>query len=623
MRSANSSSGCDCFASAPGQRGEGHEAAERVLVEVMRARSPATKANDGAAASEEPAAPLAVRADAAPALAYADFAAALKGALRDFHRTDLLARNPLLRRGFGNLSASAAPRELQAVLSETVKTLFGNPRDDKLRRVIELTYFQPGLKQEAVADRLSLSFGTYRRHLTAARDRLARWLWESLRVAPAQLDLLSPGAVTAKGENAEVGSVEGETATAPGGGKSAVPRLSLVVLPFVNISGRSENDHFVDGITETLTTDLSARHAFFVIARNTAFAYKDNPVDTRQIGRELGVRYVLEGSAQNAGDRIRINAQLVDAESGAHLWAERFDRPCADLLDMQDEITTRLARAIQVELIAAESRRAAREHPERLDSIDHTLNGWAVWNERLSLEAARRARGCFEAALALDDNNMCALVGLANTHMWEVNMYGSDDRAAQIRTADTAATKALALAPDWAEAHVTYGTVLFAMRAPERALREFEHAVSLTSNLATAHGYLALMKFFLGRAQETRGHVAEAMRLSPRDPLLFHWLFFIGVADVYLGHVVRGLESLRKSVEINPHWALSQFVLAGALALDGLRADAAEACAVARRLAPNFTVAKFRDEAVSDNPIYLAQRERFYEGLRLAGVPEG
>src|SRR5262249_45247231 len=135
--------------------------------------------------------------------------------------------------------------------------------------------------------------------------------------------------------------------------------------------------------------------------------------------------------------------------------------------------------------------------------------------------------------------------------------------------------------------------------------------------------YLGLMKFFLGRARDTRGHIEEAIRLSPRDPLLFHWHFFIGVADVYLGRVVHGLESLRKSVEINPNWGLSQFVLAGALALAGLLSEAAEACAIARRLAPNFTIAKFRSEVVSDNPVYLAQREHFYQGLRFAGVPEG
>ena len=361
-----------------------------------------------------------------------------------------------------------------------------------------------------------------------------------------------------------------------------------------------------------------------MISRNTAFAYKGKPIDTRQIGRELGVRYVLEGSVQNAGERIRFNAQLVDAESGGHLWAERFDKQRADLLDMQDEVTTRLARTIHIEMIAAESRRAARERPGRFDAVDHTLLGWAAWNQNLSLESARRARRFFETALRLDEHNVGALIGFANAHMWEVNMsYASDDRDAQIRAAETAAKQALVLAPDSPEAHVTYGTILYAMRAPERALREFEFAVGLDANLATAHAYLGQMKFSLGRAPDTRAHVAEAMRLSPRDPFLFHWHFFIGVAEVYLGRVAHGMESLRKSVEINPNWGLSQFVLAGALALAGLLGEAAEVRAIAQRLVPNFTIARFRAGAASDNPVYLAQREHFYGGLRLAGVPEG
>ena len=161
------------------------------------------------------------------------------------------------------------------------------------------------------------------------------------------------------------------------------------------------------------------------------------------------------------------------------------------------------------------------------------------------------------------------------------------------------------------------------MCAPEHALREFKLAIGLDGNLAIAHAYLGLMKFFLGRAGETRAHVEEAIRLSPRDPLLFLWYFFLGVADIHLGRVVQALKSLRKSVEINPNWGLSQFVLAGALGLAGQLAEAAEVCAVAQRLAPNFTIAKFRAEAVSDNLVYLAQREHFYQGLRLAGVPEG
>jgi TolB-like protein len=442
---------------------------------MIPAFRPAANAHYGAAGSKQPtsdapepqrAAPATAPMAAAPALAYREFAAAVKDALRDVHSPDLLARNPLLVHGVCNLDGSAGPQELRALLLEAVGTLFANPRDEKLRQVLKLTYCQPGLKQEAVADRLSLSFGTYRRHLGAARERLTRWLWESWQVAPAQGELTAAGA--------PVDKRGGKTAPSREGGAAAPPRLSIVVLPFLNISSRVEDDPFVDGITETLTTDLSRSPGVFAISRNTAFAYKGKLIDTRQIGHELGVRYVLEGSVQNAGERMRFNAQLVDAESGAHLWAERFDKQRTDPLDMQDEVVARLARSIHIELIAAESRRAVHEHPDRLDSVDHTLRGLAAWNRHLSIEAARQAREFFEAALRLDEDNVGALLGFANAHMWEVNNYASDDRAGQIRAAEAAAAKALALAPDSAEAHVTCGTVLYAMRMPERALREFQ-----------------------------------------------------------------------------------------------------------------------------------------------------
>jgi TolB-like protein len=548
-------------------------------------------------------------------LAYGDFAAAINSALRDFHRPDLLARNPLVQGTFDNVVA-AGPAELRALLSHTVGELFGNARDDKVRRILELTYFQPALKQEAVAERLALSFGTYRRHLTAGRERLADWLWERSR--PVEVGPEPPKA-TDVAEHKPTAENHHDDAIDVGGG--AAPRLSLVVLPFLNIGGGAENEALADGITETLTTDLS-RLGIIVISRNTAFVYKGRPTDSRRIASELGVRFVLEGSVQNEGDLVRINAQLVDAENGAHLWAERFDKRRAGLLEMQDEVVAQLARATHIELIAAESRRAAHERGDRLDAVDHSLRGWAIWNQRRSPETSRQARGSFEAALRLDDRNISALLGLADAHIWEVNCFISDDRPGQIGAADAAVRQALELAPRSAAAHLGYGTVLYAMSRPERALREFELASRLDRNLAAAHGYLGQVKLALGRAGETRAHVEEAMRLSPQDQLLRHWHLLIGLGDVYLGRVVHGTESLRKAVELHPDWGFAQFALAGALGLAGLLAEAAEACAVARRLAPNLTIAKFRAEAVSDNPIYLAQREYFYEGLRLAGVPE-
>jgi TolB-like protein len=403
---------------------------------MIPASPPGMNAEDGTAGLEKSFSDVPVAPPTAPAipmvethtLAYADFAAAVKDALRDVHSPDLLSRNPLPLHDMCNLGGSAGPQELKALLCETVGTLFGNARDDKLRRVIELTYSQPNLKQEVVADRLSLSFGTYRRHLSTARDRLARWLWESAQAARAQPELPS-----APGTSAKKGRPEGETEISPQTREPPPRRLSLVVLPFLNIGGNAEDDPFVDGIAETLTTDLSRCSGVFAISRNTAFTYKGKPIDTRQIGRELGVRYVLEGSVQNAGERIRFNAQLVDAESGTHLWPNASTRSAPTSSICRTRSPTRLAHAIHIELIVAESRRAAREHPDRLDSVDHTLQGWAAWYRHRSLEAARQARRFFEAALRLDEHNVGALLGLADTHMSEVNRYSSDDRAGQIR----------------------------------------------------------------------------------------------------------------------------------------------------------------------------------------------
>ena len=192
-----------------------------------------------------------------------------------------------------------------------------------------------------------------------------------------------------------------------------------MVLPFANIGGDPEQEYFVDGVTESLTTDLSRIAGSFVIARNTAFTYKGKPIDVKQIGRELNVRYVLEGSVQRGGNRMRVNVQLIDAVSGDHLWAERFDKPLADLFDMQDEIVARLARQLDAELVAAEARRAERVTDP--DAMDLYFQGTACWHKGQSPEILSQARGYFERALALDPGNVEALLGAA----WTDAMNGS------------------------------------------------------------------------------------------------------------------------------------------------------------------------------------------------------
>jgi TolB-like protein len=210
-------------------------------------------------------------------------------------------------------------------------------------------------------------------------------------------------------------------APAPAPEKSAPPHLSMVVLPFTNIGGDPEQEHFVDGVTESLTTDLSRMRGAFVIGRNTAFTYKGKAIDLKQIGRELNVWYILEGSVQRAGARIRVNVQLIDAESGNHLWAERFDKPAADLFDVQDEIVARLAGALNAQLAAAAARRAGQA--PNPDSMDLYFQGMAWFNKGFSPDNVAQARGFFDRALAADPGNVDALIWSARVQVVEAALF--------------------------------------------------------------------------------------------------------------------------------------------------------------------------------------------------------
>jgi TolB-like protein len=266
---------------------------------------------------------------------------------------------------------------------------------------------------------------------------------------------------------------------------SASPRLSIVVLPFANISGDPEQEYFVDGVTESLTTDLSRLGGALVIARNTAFTFKGKAIDVKKLGRELNVRYVLEGSLQRGGNRLRVNVQLIDAETGNHLWAERFDKPVADLFDMQDEIVSRLANTLDAQLIAAEARRAeGLLHP---NSMDLYFQGRACWNKGLTPEYMSQARDFFERALTLDPGNIEALVGGAQVEIATVaGLVFSDDRTVHLAVAETALIKALSLAPNHAVAHSALGVIQALTNRAAQGIAECERALALDRNLATA-----------------------------------------------------------------------------------------------------------------------------------------
>jgi TolB-like protein len=393
------------------------------------------------------------------------------------------------------------------------------------------------------------------------------------------------------------------------------------VLPFANLSGDPEQDYFVDGVTESLTTDLSRISGSFVIGRHTAFTYKGGAVDLKQIGRELNIRYVLEGSVQRSAKRLRVNVQLIDAGTGNHLWAERFDKPVADLFDMQDEIVSRLANTLNAQLIEAEARRAERSlHP---DAMDLYFQGMAWFNKGPIPEHMAQARGFFERALVLDPKNVEALVGMANVDADSAGGFSTDDRDARLAVAEVAVLKALSMAPQHAMAHMQLGYIQIVTNRTAEGIAECERALALDPNLAGAHAWIGLAKILIGRAEETEAHINEALRLSPRDTSAFRWLFIVGAAKLQINADAEAVAWLRQSVEANRNASLVHFGLAAALALLGHLDQARAAAHAGLALDPTFTIRRFRVNALSDNSTFLARRERTYQGMRMAGVPEG
>ena len=408
--------------------------------------------------------------------------------------------------------------------------------------------------------------------------------------------------------------------SAPLPDKARPPRLSIVVLPLANMSGDPEQDYFVDGVTESLTTDLSRMRSCLVIGRNTAFTYKGKAVDLREIGRELNVRYVLEGSVQRARDQMRVSVQLIDAESGNHLWAERFDKTLGDLFRMQDEIVARLANQLGAELASAEARRS-RSAPNP-DSFDLVCQGWACSYKGPTLENLSQARVFFERALALDPKNVEALVQTAMVDFHFAEYLFSEDRTSRLAGAEAALLEAIRLAPEHAGAHFALGPVLCVTGRAWEGIAACERALAIDQNLAAAHGAIGAFKAHVGRAEETEAHVREALRLSPRDSGAFHWLMFVGGANIVLGRYEEAVVWLERSIKANRNNPLCHFHLAGTFAGLGRLEEAKAAARAGLALNPQFTVARFRAASAGYHADQAARHERFAEALRKAGVPE-
>jgi adenylate cyclase len=403
---------------------------------------------------------------------------------------------------------------------------------------------------------------------------------------------------------------------------AVVPRLSIVVLPFANLGNDPEQQYFADGLTEDLTTDLSRIADMFVISRNTAFTYQGKRVDTKQVGRELGVRYVLEGSVRRLGNQIRINAQLIDAATDAHLWAERFDGDSADLFALQNEITGRIGNALNLELVSAEAARP-NGHP---DAQEYILRGRAARLKPPSRENSAEAIGLFERALALDQQSIVARSWLAIQLAQGVLANMTDNAAADIKRAEVLADQALASSSRSALAYFAKGQVLRAQNRYGEAIPEYEKAVALDRSLVRAYAHIAQCKLYTGSLEEAIPLLEQAIRLSPHDPQTYAFYVRIGLVHLLQSHIDEAIIWLGRARSANPEHPMVHAYLASAHALIGRIELATAELAEARRLSGDgrySSLARLRSIGHFGVPTIQALFEStFFAGLRLAGIPE-
>ena len=450
----------------------------------------------------------------------------------------------------------------------------------------------------------------------ATRTRGVLRRWPALAAALA-LALLAAGAFAWRAGYAPrfmAASVDDKLANAP--------RLSIVVLPFENLSGDKEQDYFADGITDDLTTNLSHLPDSFVIARGTAFTYKGKPLDAKQIGKDLGVRYLLEGSVRRLGEKVEVNAQLISTETGAHVWADRFDGERSKLGELQVEFVSRLANSLGVELVKAESLRATRERPNNPDAVDLAMQAEALWNSSDKSKLGD-VINLYERALALDLHNLLAMTGLAAVLQERVTQFASKDPGADIARADELINAALALQPDNSWAHSIKGWLFFAKHQYGPATAETETAIADDRNNADAHAAGGFFKMFLGHAEDGFAGIETALRLSPRDPGVPFWQFFMCHNHTHLAQWEQAIEWCSRSTAGDPTNFFPLVDLAAANAWAGHDKEAKEAAAQLQKVYPGFTVQTWAGIHWSDDPTFNTQYQRIVEGLRKAGIPEG
>jgi TolB-like protein/Tfp pilus assembly protein PilF len=412
-----------------------------------------------------------------------------------------------------------------------------------------------------------------------------------------------------------------------GGARPLANHASIVVLPFINLNGDPNEDYLADVITEELTTSLSRARDSLVIARTTAFTYKGKAIDVRQVGRDLGVRYVLEGSEQHTSARVRVSAQLIDAQTGTHLWADQFDSDRADLWQLQDQIVTQLARALHVQLTSLEAARRTSVNAGDPNAEDLALRGDAEVNRWVTAGGYKVAepdaalRLC-ERALELDPRNVRALIVVADLLSVGVRAARSTDREADIRRADRLVSLALSIDPDHYWAHYVKAAVLLLQKRPQAGLFEADRSLALNPSFVPAYLSLCTAHRLLGSPEKALEYADKAILLSPRDSLLFALYWQKGFAYFALRQDDQAIDWLRRGSTIAQDWSGPHAVLAAALALNGNEGEAHRALERYLAVGGVKTIAELKAGSAADTPAYLAYQERFFDGLRKAGMPE-
>jgi len=393
-------------------------------------------------------------------------------------------------------------------------------------------------------------------------------------------------------------------------------RPAVAVLPFANMSGDPEQEYFSDGLTEDVITALALSRSFPVIARNSTFVYKGKAADIKRIGRELGARYVLEGSVRKSGNRLRINAQLIDTASGHHVWAERFDRDLEDVFALQDEITERIAVALEPALGKAELRRSIAKPPDNLDAWDYLLRGRSHLND-FTKEGTAKAREMFERAIELDPSYGEAFVDLARTHSRDLLLELTDDRDASAAKMYEAARRAVMLDDASSQARYVLSTAYIWRNEQDLAIAEGRRAVELNPNNADARHALG-NKLDLAGDPEGISMMEQAQKLNPQDPQRHMHLTFLARAYLNARQYERSVECARKAVRSRPDYPHAYYILAIALGHAGRQAEAQTALNECERLHPGFVRRRAGWRPYSN----AASDEHLHDGLRMAGSPE-